>query len=318
MQQIKGAAPLRMEGFALKRWIVRIILTVMLFTAGCACADGNKLPIDLSPGAAWKAEYEPGDYQLYEDPTIRVEKHRFVSPYDEFGCTVYYAIVTIGDASQLRTYPANGSNFCSGTKMSCAKLAKRVRAVLAINGDYPATFTGNAAVSYVLRQGEIYRDSVADELDMLLIDEDGDFHVLLREEDLAGIDKTQVDGKKVVNAFQFGPALIIDGEPVDDATLLDRGRSPMYAEPDDQNQRMVICQIDTLKYMVVCVAHWGATLPTMRDIVRYIAPECKVAYVLDGGESTQMVFLGVLCNNTEGNKESRELADIIYFASANN
>ena len=302
----------------MKKWIAWVVLTVMLFAAGCAFADGGKLPIDLSPGAAWKAEYEPGDYQLYEDPTIRVEKHRFVSPYDEFGCTVYYSLITIGDASQLRTYPADGSSFCAGTRMPCGNLARRTRAVLAINGDYPATFTGNAAVSYVLRQGKVYRDSVAEGLDILLIDEDGDFHVLRRDEDLAGTDKTQIDGKKVVNAFQFGPALIIDGEPVDDETLLDRNHSPMYAEPDDINQRMVICQIDTLQYMVVCVAHHGATLPTMRDIALHIAPSCKVAYVLDGGESTQMVFLNVLCNNTEGTKESRELADIIYFASANN
>ena len=301
----------------MKRWIALAVLAVMLFCVGCAGAETKKLPIDLSPGDAWKAEYEPGDYQLYEDPTIRVEKHRYVSPHDEFGCTIYYAIVTVGDASQLRTYPANGKDFCSGTRMSCAKLSRRVRAVLAINGDYPATFTGNTANTYVLRQGEIYRDTVAEDLDVLLIDEDGDFHVLLREEDLANIDKTQVDGKKVINAFQFGPALIVDGKPVDDATLLDRSRSPMYAEPDDQNQRMIICQIDTLKYMVVCCAHWGATLPTMRDIALSIAPECKTAYVLDGGESTQMVFLGVLTNNTEGTKESRELADIIYFASAN-
>ena len=252
---------------------------------------------------------------MYEDPTIRVEKHRFVSPYDEFGCTVYYAIITIGDASQLRTYPANGKDFVSGTRMTCAMLSKRVRAVLAINGDYPATFTGNTANAYVLRQGQVYRDSVSADLDILLIDEDGDFHVLRREEDLSGIDKTQIDGKKVINAFQFGPALVIDGEPVDDETLLDRSRSPMYAEPDDQNQRMIICQIGPLQYMVVCVAHWGAKLTTMRDIAMSLAP-CRTAYVLDGGESTQMVFLGVLCNNTEGSKDSRELADIIYFASA--
>ncbi len=288
---------------------------IMLFSAGAAGADGNKLPIDLSPGAAYSGSYERGDEQVYEDPTIRVERHRFVSDSREFGCTVYYAIITIADASQLRTYPANGKDFCKTTRVPGVKLAKRVRAVLAINGDYPATFTGNTAVSYVLRQGEVYRDTVEPGLDMLLIDEDGDFHILRREEDLAGIDKTQINGKKVINAFQFGPALVIDGEPVDDATLVDRSRSPMYAEPEGLNQRMIIGQIDTLKYMVACVAHFGADLPTMRDIAMALGP-CKVAYTLDGGESAQMVFLGTLCNNTDGNKDSRDLADIIYFASA--
>ena len=301
----------------MKRRIALVILSAMILAAGCAGADGGKLPIDLSPGAAYTGSYVSGDEQVYEDPTIRVERHRFESSGKEFGCWVYYAIVTIADASQLRTYPANGKDFCKTTKSSSVMMAKRVRAVLAINGDYPATFTGNAAVSYVLRQGQVYRDTVADGLDILLIDEDGDFHVLTRDEDLAGIDKTEVNGKKVINAFRFGPALVIDGEPVDDALLLDRDHSPMYAEPDDLNQRMIICQLDTLKYMVVCVAHWGATLPTMRDIALYIAPECRVAYVLDGGESTQMVFLGSIINNTGGSNASpRDLADIIYFASA--
>ena len=110
--------------------------------------------------------------------------------------------------------------------------------------------------------------------------------------------------------------MVIDGEPVDDETLLDATRSPVFARPQGQEQRMIIAQIDTLTYMVACVAHWGASLPTMRDIALSLAP-CKTVYVLDGGESAQMVFLGTLCNNTDGNKESRDLADIIYFASAN-
>ena len=64
--------------------------------------------------------------------------------------------------------------------------------------------------------------------------------------------------------------------------------------------------------------HWGASLPIMRDIALYLVPSCRVAYVLDGGNSTQMVFLGRICNNINGNgSKKRPLADIIYFASAN-
>ena len=302
--------------FVLRKGIVLVIMMILLFT-GCAGADGNKLPIDLSPGSAYSGQFESGSDQVYEDPTIRVERHKIESASDEFNCWVWYAIITIADPSQLRTYPANGSDFCKTTRTTIDKLSKRVRAVLAINGDYPVAFSGNASVSYVLRQGEVYRDSVAEGLDILLIDEDGDFHVLTRDEDLAGIDKTQIDGKKVINAFQFGPALIIDGKPVDDETLLDKSHSPTHAEPHSKHQRMVFCQIDTLKYMAVCVANWGATLPTMRDLVLYLAPECRVAYTLDGGESTQMTFLGRIFNNTGGsNADPRPLADIIYFASA--
>ena len=302
----------------MKIWITAVMLAAMLFSAGCAGAESKKLPIDLSPGTPYTAEYQQGDYEIYEDPTIRAERFRYVSGRREFSCTIYYSIITIGDASQLRTYPANGTDFAKTRKESSAWMAKQVNAVVAINGDYPPMFTGTPKVSYVLRQGKVYRETVDEKLDLLLIDEDGDFHVIRREEDLAGIDKTRINGKKVINAFQFGPALIIDGEPVDDATLLDRTRSPELANPREREQRMIICQIDALKYMVVCVARWGASLPTMRDIALYLAPSCKVAYVLDGGDSTQLVFLGRICNNINGKgKKKRPLADIIYFASAN-
>ena len=300
----------------LKKWIARALLAVMLFSAGCAGAESGKLPIDLSPGAPYKAESHRGDDEYYEDPTIRAERHRIVSGVREFSCTIYYTIVTLGDASQLRTYPANGSDFTKVHQESSLWMAKQVNAVVAINGDYPPVFTGVPRVSYVLRQGKVYRDSVDENLDILLIDEDGDFHVLLREEDLAGIDKTQVNGKKVINAFQFGPALIVDGKPVDDETLLDKSRSPDRASPGEREQRMIICQLDTLKYMVVCVAHWGASLPLMRDIAMSLAP-CRVAYVLDGGSSTQMLFLGRIVNNVNSSTQKRRrLSDIIYFASA--
>ena len=159
------------------------MLAAMLFSAGCAGAESKKLPIDLSPGTPYTAEYQQGDYEIYEDPTIRAERFRYVSGRREFSCTIYYSIITIGDASQLRTYPANGTDFAKTRKESSAWMAKQVNAVVAINGDYPPMFTGTPKVSYVLRQGKVYRETVDEKLDLLLIDEDGDFHVIRREED---------------------------------------------------------------------------------------------------------------------------------------
>lgn len=292
-----------------------IITVLMALLMSFACAEDGLLPIDLSPGAPYEGKYEPGTEQVYEDPTIRVERHRVDRMDSEWTCAYYYAIIDIKDASQLRTYPADGEDFCSNTKLPVNKLAKRVNAVLAINGDFPATFSGNTSNTYVLRQGDVYRDTVEPGLDMLIIDEDGDFHIFTRDEDLEGMDKTQVDGKKAINVFQFGPALVIDGQKVDDETLLDGSHSPANAHPHQREQRMVIAQIDTLKYMVLCVAHWGADLPTMRDLAMSIA-DCRNVFVLDGGNSAQMVFLGTICNNTENNTDPRKIADIIYFASA--
>ena len=291
-------------------------LFILLLLVSSADAEGvRKLPMDLTGGAPYKVKYK-SDLEVYEDPTIRVERHRV--PSKEFGCTYYYALITVADASQLRTLPADNKNFLSNTRVPVIKMAKRVNAVLAINGDFTAAFSGNKSNTFVLRQGELYRDTVEPGLDLLLIDEDGDFHIIPREEDLEALDKTTVDGKRVVNAFQFGPALIKDGVPADDESLLDQTHSPTYAGPHQLNQRMIIAQVGPLQYLTVCCAHYGATLPTMRDIVLEIAPDCRNAYTLDGGDSTQMVFLGTKINNVnEDGGADRKVTDIIYFASAN-
>ena len=301
------------ECSAMKKYFA-LLFTLLLLVSSAAAEGARKLPIDLSGGAPYKVKYS-SDLEVYEDPTIRVERHRV--PSKEFVCTYYYALITVADASQLRTLPADNKNFLSNTRVPVIKMAKRVNAILAINGDFTAAFSGNKSNTYVLRQGEVIRDTVEPGLDLLLIDEDGDFHIVPREEDLEALDKTTADGKKVINAFQFGPALIRDGVPADDESLLDQSHSPTYAGPHQLNQRMVIAQVGPLQYLTVCCAHYGATLPTMRDIVLAIAPECRNAYVMDGGDSTQMVFLGVKINNVkEEGGADRKVTDIIYFASA--
>ena len=292
------------------------LLLLLLLLVSVASAETRKLPIDLTGGAPYDVKYA-SDLKVYEDPTIRVERDKVVSPAKEFNCTYYYGIITIQDPSQLRTVPADNKDFVSNSRTPGPNMAKRVNAVIAINGDFPNTFNGNVSNTFVLRQGVIYRDSVESHLDLLLIDEDGDFHVIPAGPEQEIMDKTVIDGKQVINAFQFGPALIIDGEPVADEIIHDRAHSPSWARPDAQGQRMCIGQIGPLKYLVVCCAHYGSNLATMREIALTIAPDIQTLYTLDGGESAQMMFLGRKINNIneDGNKP-RKISDLIYFASA--
>ena len=147
--------------------------------------------------------------------------------------------------------------------------------------------------------------------DLLLIDEDGDFHIILAEEHPEEMDKTAVGGKRVNNAVCFGPALIRDGEIVADA-----GRAQPQSNPLSGEQRMAICQMGPLDYMVITVAHWGMTL---EDFARFVASfeGVQQAYNLDGGNSCHLVFMGNWRNmiNTTG-QDYRPVPDIIYFASA--
>ena len=302
----------RREGNRKRRWTA---LALALLLAGLQPAAGlagrfRPLPIDLSPGAPLQAEFNY-DIPVYEDPTIRVEHHRVDR--SQWGVIYYYALVTIRDPSQIRTASADDT-FVSYARDAANNIARRKNAVLAINGDFTIRFTKDEEFRYVYRQGQLYRDVVEPYLDLLLIDEDGDFHILTDADRPAEIDKTVIDGKKVINAFQFGPALVVDGEKVPDERLLDYKYSPMNALPDRRAQRMCIAQTGDLSYMVLCCRQ-GLPLTALRDLVLSISP-CRVAYTLDGGNSAQLVFMGTKINNVKKGGEIRRITDIIYFASA--
>lgn len=61
-------------------------------------------------------------------------------------------------------------------------------------------------------------------------------------------------------------------------------------------------------------AHRGLSLYEMADMIQWLEPNVQQAYNLDGGISTQLLFLGRRINNTSG--DARKLVDIVYFASA--
>ena len=291
-------------------------LMALLVCLSASAGEFRPLPIDLTGGAPVNEKYyrKEGDVEIYEDPTIHVEYRRVSSK--EWGCTYYYALITIKDPSQLRTASAD-NKFVSNATVPATTMARRNNAVIAINGDYCAAFSGNKSTNYILRQGQLFRDTVEPELDMLLIDEDGNFHVVPSETPLAMMEKTTISGKKVINAFQFGPAVVIDGEKVADEIVTDYTRSPTYSQPDQPAQRMCIAQIGELQYMVLCCAHYGLSIPVFRDLAMSLAP-CQTVYILDGGNSSQMVFMNRKKNNVVDGEQNnvRPITDIIYFASA--
>ena len=279
-----------------------------------AGGEFRPLPINLEGGAPLKGvSYKP-EIDVYEDPTIRVERYR-VDRSEQWPFVYYYAFITIRDPSQLRTASADEARpFQTSAKLTANGIAKRKNAVLAVNGDYCAAFSGNRSTNFILRQGTVYQESAEAGLDILLIDEDGDFHVLTPDMDLQNIDKTQINGKKVINALQFGPALVIDGQAVPDEIIMEQSRNPAYAKPGAGEIRMCIAQIDKLKYMVLTCARWGTELNRFRDLAMSLA-DCKTVYALDGGLSAQLVFLGRKVNNVQKGS-NRPVTDIIYFASA--
>ena len=295
--------------------IITLLILATLIPAALAEGEFRPLPLDLSGGAPVQERFSYQKY-VYEDPTIRVERTP-ETLYNDLDMMYYAVDIQIKDPSQIRTAAADPGAFISERRIFAEVIANRVNAVFAMNGDYCGDYHGGHSVKYVLRQGTLFRDTVDTRLDMLLIDEDGNFHILPGGPELETADKTQIDGNKIVNVLQFGPGLVVDGTPAEDEYILSDDHSPEFAKPAGKATRVCLLQTGPLHYKAICTKY-TANLAQFKKLILAVAPDCTNAYILDGGGSAQFVFLGKIINhlNAKTNQNLRRISDIIYFASA--
>ena len=259
----------------------------------------------------------------YEDSTLRVtiETGRF-----EDRCDYWTADIVIKDPSQLRTSAATKAGFLSKGTKDGVELCDRINAVVGLNGDF-VHGTEKYEFGYVIRQGVLYRDNLdtagrwnSHLMDLLLIDEDGDFHIVRRAE-AGAVQDMKVEGKRILQAFTFGPALVIDGEKTEDF-----GGAEAWINMDagGPKQRIALCQAGPLHYKVVCCSgpytntrtKAKNTGLTMTEFAGLVAEQgVQTAYNLDGGDSALLYFHGRIVNE-KPNQGTRKLQDVIYFVSA--
>ncbi len=286
-----------------KQWFRRALtlLLALLLPLAAAVAEVitevSPLPWDDSPG------YEPNPDTYtdtgYHDASLRVDIQTFRRADADF----YAAYVTIRHASQLRTGLAEtlGSRANKVTAM-----AQHYGAVLAINGDYYADRDSGLTV----RQGVALRERASKLYDVLLIDANGDFHIVKRD-NLDMLDFYFSGALDIRNVFSFGPALVIDG--VKQEIPEKYSFAPHYKNP-----RAAIGQLGPLSYVCVVVAGRsqesdGVTLETLADAMAELG--CTQAYNLDGGNSAILVLDGAIVSGKSLANE-RSMSDIIYFATS--
>ena len=217
---------------------------------------------------------------------------------------IYYIYVKLTDPSQLRTATAGAPR--SKQQAKATAMAARNNAVLAINGDF---YSGHET-GIVYRQGELVRNSPVSSRDGLIIDENGDFHILpsVTKKDMEAFQTVH----EVREAFCFGPGLIIDGQKA--VFRYERKTSCGYPT---KAQRMIICQTGTLEYLILATEgpeqkQPGLTVPECVELLEAMGT-VQQAYNLDGGNSTAIVLNGEKIN-AQGFKV-RDIGDIIYFAT---
>lgn len=271
------------------------------------------LPIDFSAGFV-PAESGYLDENTYMDPTIRVEiTQKDITSYSPVyansksrNIIAWIADVHIGHASQLRTIPSESFEGRNHDKPA-ETIAESTNAVLAFDGDYITRQNDG----YLLRQGNFYWDKLTGRIrDILLVDEDGDFHTYHKP--AQNTLPQEIDGKKVINAFCFGPILVEDGE------VCEKTPDFRYLYPKEHYGRIAICQLGPLHYKVIVttmIQDYLLGIP-----LKYFAQLCKdegaiTAYNLDGGYSSALLFKGRRLN-AQAHVSFRNVADIVYFASS--
>ncbi len=297
------------------------LLLVLIFPFSALGDTLVDLPIDFTGGMVPLEKYEPGK-MTYDDPSIHVE--RTYGDNTKYDCTFYRVDIKIADASQLRTESAAGgaNGFKTRQKVPVAVMSRRTNAVVCMNGDY----YGDHAGSLVLRQGVMFREVTETLRDLLLIDEDGDLHVILAgnrdtEETLGKKQPatpvtheqlTEINGKKILQGFEFGPCIILNGK------IVEAHPKSVVHPPKSQSwnraQRICLCQIGPLEYRIVACADFGLSVQDFAKMVLEMGG-VQTAYMFDGGLSAQIIFLNAKVNQTQ-DKSPRPVSDCIYFASA--
>jgi exopolysaccharide biosynthesis protein len=275
------------------RFLAALLAT--LFIAGTATAEGYTLPVDGTPGPKANPACFLSD-SSYQDESLKVDIES-----QKIGDSVYHvARNKIASPTQLRT--ALAGPYGSKKTDKTTAVAAGNNAVIAVNGDY---FQYRSS-GFEVRQGEVLRKSRNTDLDLLVIDENGDFHILKKSngKELAAL----LTEHTAVNAFTFGPALVKDGQ------VQNIYKSYGFA-PQDRAPRVGIGQMGPLDYVIVVVDgrqegySRGISIKMLAEFMGELG--CQQAFNLDGGGTAQMAFMGKRVNDLA--PEYRRTADMIYI-----
>jgi exopolysaccharide biosynthesis protein len=187
--------------------------------------------------------------------------------------------------------------FRRGEYETTAAIADRHQAILAINGDFCAANAGP-----VVRNGMLYR--VESYQDILILDYDGQMRTLSARE----YDPEQLRRQGAYQVWTFGPMLLADGQP------LEHFNSTLFW----QHPRTAIGYYEPGHYCFVVVDgrqpgySAGSTLRDLALIFQRLG--CQAAFNLDGGRSSEMIFLGRRI--TSPYKDGRPVSDIVMIKEA--
>ena len=242
----------------------------------------------------------------HDSETLKIQIDQWLHTYKKHDLRYFVVNLHITNPTQMQTAFA-GEAYSKRNVEAPSDIAARHNAVLAINGDY---YNYKDNYGMIIRNGMLYR-SASSTRDHLLVYTDGTFKGLYAADYVEGSGETHI-AQGVVQSFAFGPLLVMDGQ----ATVMP---DKYIVSTDDtiREPRTAIGMVDPNHYVIIVAdgrrngwSEKGMTLQELQQL--FIEQGCQIAYNLDGGGSTSLVFGGERLNRSSGSRE-RDVSDIVYF-----
>ncbi len=282
-----------LDAFVIPRAGVPAVADTAALASAVTQSSSAQQSTSASEATVTDTSYDDGSIQISIE-TLRLDD-----------TTYYVADIQLASADSLKTAFAQAT-YGRNIKATTSEIAAENNAIFAINGD----FYGFRDTGYVIRGGQLYRDTASStaQAEDLVIDNDGNFSIINESE----VTAQQLLEQGAVQVFSFGPALVEDGQVV-----VSTGEEVDQAMTS--NPRTAIGQISALHYLVIVSdgrTSESAGLTLYQLATLFAQRGCTVAYNLDGGGSSTMVFNGNVVNNPTSGRSiaERAVSDIVYIA----
>lgn len=215
----------------------------------------------------------------------------------KYNVTCYVADIYVAELKYFRNAFAKKPDVMSGRELT-DKVAKANDAIIAINGDHCIDNPGP-----VVRNGKLYREGKTS-TDLLIMNYDGSMQTFSPDK----FDMKEIKSKGAYQVWTFSTMLLHNGKPLKkfNASKVGTGKNP----------RTAIGYFEPGHYCFVVVGgrqkgySEGYTMEQLAALMQDLG--CAVAYNLDGGRSSEMIFLGKMLNQQDGGR--RPTTEIIYIA----
>lgn len=242
----------------------------------------------------------------YKSDTVSIELTRYDSSPLTRHLVYFVADIHVQNVEAIRTASWDGSFGTKGNKLfaSFLRMSREANALIAINGDY---YTYSIYTGLVIRNGERYAPDPWRPWEghqILLLYRDGSVAVF----DSDSFDPDAVDLSDVWQGWEFGPSLL------DENGAARSEFHKKYHDINRQNPRTVFGYYEPGHYCFVTIDGRktgysnGLTLAEEAQLMESLG--CKIAFNLDGGQTTQLYWNDKMFN-VPYNK-GRSTSDIIY------